>query len=179
LPKKDTEIEKRAKLIIKYREMKIRKKEQNGDIVTYHLVKGGKKYLMQCISNQKNIGIAYVRDLKEIVNENEAAKGIIVTDTKFTWSARHNAPRHNVELIPHTIPTFDIFKHKLVPLAELLSEEERDDIVSKYHAKPHQFPWMYSKDPISIILGAISGDIVRFTSESETAGTSISYRYVS
>ena len=63
-------------------------------------------------------------------------------------SAIHNAPSLNVELIPPTIPTFDIFRHKLVPSGELLSKEEKDAVVEKYHAKPYQFPWMESKDPM-------------------------------
>ncbi|MBC8223454.1 restriction endonuclease [Candidatus Bathyarchaeota archaeon] len=179
MPRKDTDIEKRAKLIIKYRKMRVRKREKNEDIIKYSLLKDDKKYVMQCISNQRNVGIAYVRDLRDIVGEADAEGGIILTDSKYTWSARHNAPRLNIELIPRTIPTFDIFRHKLVPSGELLSKEEKDAVVEKYHAKPYQFPWMKSKDPISIILGAKSGDIVRFTSESRTAGTSVSYRYVS
>ena len=179
LPNQDTAIEKRAKLIIKYRNMRVTKNEKNGDIITYHLSKDGKEYVMQGIGNQNNIGIAYVRELNELVDEVEAENGIIVTDTKYTYSARSNAPKLGVELVPPTIPTFDIFKHKLVPRAEILSDEERDDVINKYHAKPFQFPWMKSKDPVSIILGAKSGDIVRFASDSETAGTSVTYRYVS
>jgi DNA-directed RNA polymerase subunit H len=161
MSRKDTAIEKRAKLIIKY-----------------SLVKDDKKYVMQCICNQRTVGIAYVRDLRDLVEETDAEGGIILTDSKYTYSAKHNAPNLNVELIPPTIPTFDIFKHELVPYAEKLSEEEKDALVKKYHAEPYQFPWMKSKDPISIILGARSGDIVRFTSDSETAGTAVSYRYV-
>ena len=176
--KNETDIEKRAKLIIKYRKMKVREKEKNEDITTYRLTKGGKKYVMQCVCNQRNVGIANVRDLRDLIAEAEADEGIILTDSKFTWSARHNAPGMNVELVPTTIPTFDIFKHKLVSPAEILSEEERDAVIRKYHAKPHQFPRMRSKDPVSIILGAKSGDIVRFKQDSETAGLTVTYRYV-
>ncbi len=102
----------------------------------------------------------------------------MLTDSKFIWMARHNAPRLDVELIPSSIPPFDIFNHKLVPRAVLLSEEEGCVVLEKYHAEPYQFPWMKSKDPISIILGAKSGDIARFTLESVTAGMSVKYRYV-
>ncbi len=31
-----------------------------------------------------------------------------------------------IELIPPSLPAFDIFEHALVPLHELLSKEERD-----------------------------------------------------
>ncbi len=39
MPRKDTNIEKRAKLIIKYRKMRVRKKEKNEDIIKYSLLK--------------------------------------------------------------------------------------------------------------------------------------------
>jgi len=160
--KNETDIEKRAKLIIKYRKMKVRNKGKNEDITTYRLTKGGKRYVMQCVCNQRNVGIAHVRDLRDLIAEAEADGGIILTDSKYTYSAKHNAPGMNVELIPTTIPTFDIFKHKLVSPAEILSDEERDAVIERFHAKPYQFPRMRAKDPVSIILGARSGDIVRF-----------------
>ena len=174
----ETAIEKRAKLIIKYRKMKVRKKETNGDLITYRLTKGGKKYVMQCVCNQRNVGIANVRDLRDLIGEAEAEEGIMLTDSKYTYSAKHNAPSMNVDLVPPTIPTFDIFKHKLVSPAEILSGEERDAVLERYHAKPHQFPKMRTKDPVSIILGARRGDVVRFKQESELAGLNVTYRYV-
>ncbi len=176
--KNESDIEKRAKLIIKYRKMKVRKKEKNGDLTTYRLTKGGKKYIMQCVCNQRNVGIAYVRDLRDLVDEVEAEEGIILTDSKYTYSAKHNATSMNIDLVPPTIPAFDIFKHKLVSPAEILSEEERDAVLERYHAKPYQLPKMRTKDPVSIILGARSGDIVRFKNDSETAGSNVTFRYV-
>ncbi|MCW3989429.1 MAG: DNA-directed RNA polymerase subunit H [Candidatus Bathyarchaeota archaeon] len=83
-----------------------------------------------------------------------------------------------VELVPHTLPTFDIFKHKLVSPTEILSEEERERIIKFYHAEAYQFPWIKGSDPVSIILGAKPGDILRKSGYSETAGTHVSYRYV-
>lgn len=176
--KNETAIEKRAKLIIKYRKMKIRKKEKNGDLTTYRLTKGGKKYVLQCVCNQRNVGIAYVRDLRDLVDEVEAEEGIMLTDSKYTYSAKHYAPSMNVDLVPSTIPAFDIFEHKLVSPAEILSDEERDVVLERYHAKSYHFPKMRSKDPVSIILGARRGDIVRFNQDSLTAGLNVTYRYV-
>ncbi|MCW3978767.1 MAG: DNA-directed RNA polymerase subunit H [Candidatus Bathyarchaeota archaeon] len=83
-----------------------------------------------------------------------------------------------IELIPPTLPTFDIFKHELVSPAEILTEEERERILKFYHSEPYQFPWIKASDPVSIILGARPGDILKITANSETAGTYVSYRYV-
>ena len=171
-------VEKRASLVIKYRKLKVNKKEEEGDKTTYFLSRGDSNPVFLCIVGQRTIGIAYVRELRDLVEETGADKGVIVTDGKYTYSAKANAPKMGIELIPPTLPTFDIFKHKLVSPAEILSEEERERIIKFYHAKPFQFPWIKASDPVVIILGAGLGDILRMTAHSETAGTYVSYRYV-
>ncbi|MCX6642116.1 MAG: DNA-directed RNA polymerase subunit H [Candidatus Bathyarchaeota archaeon] len=80
--------------------------------------------------------------------------------------------------MPPTLPTFDIFEHKLVPLHEIVAEEEIEELTKRFHAQPFQFPWIKSSDPISIILGAKAGAVLKVTQKSQTAGTAISYRYV-
>ena len=171
-------VEKRASLLIKYRKLKVKKKEKEGDKTTYFLSRGDSNPIFRCIVGQRTIGIAYVRELRDLVEETGADKGVIITDVKYTYSAKANAPKLGVELVPPTLPTFDIFKHKLVSPTEILSEEERERIIKFYHAEPFQFPWIKASDPVSIILGAKPGDILKTSGHSETAGTHVSYRYV-
>jgi DNA-directed RNA polymerase subunit H (RpoH/RPB5) len=171
-------VEKRAALIIKYRKMKIKKKEKDGNKITYFLSRGTSNPLFLCIANQKTIGIGYIRELKKLIDEKGAKKGAIVTDGKYTYSAKANALKMGIELIPPTLPTFDIFKHKLVSPTEILTDEERERVIKFYHSKPYQFPWIKVSDPVSIILGAKPGDILMTSAQSETAGTYVSYRYV-
>ena len=174
-----TEIEKRAKLVIKYRKMKVRKKEVDEDNNTnYYLLRNNEKIILQCITGERVIGIAFIRALSKLVEESGCEKGIIVTDVKYTYSAKHNAPKYKIELIPKTLPTFDLFKHKLVSPAELLNEEEKQEIIKKYHAEPYQFPRIPSRDPVSILLGAVPGDIIKLRTDSVTSGEAISYRHV-
>ena len=171
-------VEKRASLLIKYRKLKVKKKEREGEKTTYFLSRGNSTPIFLCIAGQRTIGINYVRELRDLIEETGANKGAIITDGKYTYSAKHNAPKLGVELVPPTLPTFDIFKHKLVSPTEILSEEERERIIRLYHAESFQFPWIKASDPVSIILGAKPGDILKMSSSSETAGTYISYRYV-
>jgi DNA-directed RNA polymerase subunit H (RpoH/RPB5) len=174
-----TDIEKRAKLIIKHRKMKVRKKEVDDDNNTnYYLLRNNEKSILQCITGERVIGIAFIRELSKLVEESDAEKGIIVTDVKYTYSAKANAPKYKIELIPKTLPTFDLFKHKLVSPGEILNEEEKQEIIKRYHAEPYQFPRIPHRDPVSILLGAVPGDIIKFRNESVTAGVAISYRHV-
>ena len=178
MSKSKSAVEKRASLLIKYRKLKVKKKEKEGDKTIYFLSRGDSNLIFLCIVGQRTIGIAYVRELRDLVEETEADKGIIISDGKYTYSAKHNAPKLGVELIPRTLPTFDIFKHKLVSPTEVLSEEERERIIKFYHAEAYQFPWIKGSDPVSIILGAKPGDILKVSGISQTAGTHGKYRYV-
>ena len=170
--------EKRADLIIKYRNLKVENKEQEDQQITYHLSRGDEKFIMQILIDQKTIGIAFVRELKDIVEEAEATKGILVGGGKYTYSAKANAPKLKVELIPPSLPTFDLFQHKYDSPAELVSEEGKQALLEKYHSPLYQYPWIKVSDPVSIILGAGPGDVIKINLESQTAGLSVSYRYV-
>ena len=178
LKKAKTLEEKRAALIIKYRNLSVDSVEKDEDKIIYHLSKDDKKYLMHILLNLKTIGIAFIRQLRDKIKEEEVAGGIIVADGKYTYSARSNAPEMDIELIPASLPIFDIFEHDLVPVHDILSEEERSQVAEKYHAEPYQFPWVKATDPISIIVGAKPGDVLRIIQKSETAGLYEGYRYV-
>jgi len=176
--KPKTEEVKRAELVIKYRKLKVDKEEKEDSRITYFLSRGEENYIMRVLIDQPTIGIAFVRELRDLVEEHEAKKGILVGKGKYTYSAKSTAPKIKVELIPPTLPTFDIFEHHLVPKSEIVSEELKKELIERYHAKPFQYPWIKSSDPVSIILGAEPGDIIKVVSDSETAGVSESYRYV-
>ncbi|MBD3171585.1 DNA-directed RNA polymerase subunit H [Candidatus Bathyarchaeota archaeon] len=84
----------------------------------------------------------------------------------------------SIELIPSSIPTFDVFEHAFIPIHKILTEEERKEVAEKYHAEPYQFPWIKAADPISILIGAKPGDVVKVIQKSQTAGRYEGYRYV-
>lgn len=178
LEKARTLEEKRAALIIKYRNFTIDAVEKEEEKLVYRISREDQKYIMHILLNQKTIGIAFVRNLRDQLEAEEVTGGIIVSDGKYTYSARSNAPEMRIELIPASLPTFDVFEHSYVPLHEIVTEDERKAISVKYHAEPYQFPWIRSTDPVSIILGAQPGDVLKITQKSETAGKYFSYRYV-
>jgi len=170
--------EKRAALIVKYRRFNVDAVEKAEDKLVYRLSRGDQKYIMHVLMSQSTIGISYIRDLKDQVDAEQVQGGIIVGDGKYTYSARSMAPEMGIELIPPSLPAFDIFQHKLVPLHEIVGEEEKKALAVRYHAQPFQFPWIKAADPIAIILGAKPGDVVKITQKSETAGKYDTYRYV-
>jgi len=73
---------------------------------------------------------------------------------------------------------FSVFEHELVPKHIVLSKEEAEEVLKKYHVKPHQLPYIKKNDPAIKEIGAKPGDIVKIIRKSPTAGEAIAYRYV-
>ena len=73
---------------------------------------------------------------------------------------------------------FKITDHMLVPKPELMPPEESAAILKQYNSSPHEFPFVLSTDPAAKSIGAKAGDFLKVTRASETAGTTIYYRYV-
>jgi len=178
LDKAKTLEEKRAALLIQYRDLIVDSVEKEEGKIIYRLSRGDEIYLLHILLNKKTIGIAYIRDLRDQIETEGVTGGIVVGDGKYTYSARSNAPNMRIELIPPSLPTFDIFEHDLVPLHILLSPEERKAVAEKYHSEPYQFPWIKGTDPICYIIGAKAGDVLKIMQKSQTAGNYESYRYV-
>ena len=72
----------------------------------------------------------------------------------------------------------DILKHQLVPKHEILKPEEREKLLADLKIQPYQLPWIKLSDPVVKRIGAKTGDIIKITRESPTAGKTIAYRVV-
>jgi len=72
----------------------------------------------------------------------------------------------------------DIMRHNLVPLHEIVSEEEQNKIMKKYNVTPDQLPKILHTDPVSIFIGAQPGQIIKVTRKSRTAKEAVAYRLV-
>lgn len=93
---------------------------------------------------------------------------------KTTKNAR-TVKRRKIE---EEVPPFKVSTHFLIPKHELLTREESEKVVASYNATPGQFPYILTTDAIAKEIGAKAGDFVKITRKSETAGSSVYYRYV-
>ena len=175
----DPILDKKVKVLTDLRSYKLMEREEGkeGEFMTIKNRKG-KKLLVWAIVGVETIGIRYVNQLSKKVESQGLDGGIIISNGKYTYSARSNAPKRGVELIPPTFPSFNIFEHYLVPKHEILSPEEKEDVLKKYRVEPYQFPLIKTSDPIAKVIGARFGDLIRIVRQSPTAGEYVSYRYV-
>ena len=73
---------------------------------------------------------------------------------------------------------FDITKHELVPLHEIISEDGKKELFEKYNITPDQLPKILETDPVSTSIGAKPGQIVKIIRKSHTAKEAVAYRLV-
>lgn len=172
-------VEKKTDVLINIRRYKVLKKEETKNAISYCIkMKDGKKGIIWAVTTDGTVGVAYITQLKKAMDEAEIEKGIITTIGKYTHTAKSRAKKKGIELIPKIFPSFKIFDHDLVSKHELLTPEEKQDILEKFKMNPYQLPRIKASDPAIIAVGGKPGDIVRVIRNSPTAGKYIAYRYV-
>lgn len=80
----------------------------------------------------------------------------------------------NVEILENIFP-FDFMKNAIVPECHLLTEEEKEAIVSISGTPSYKFPKMEQNDPIAVRFGAKIGDILYIK---RNGGLELSYRVI-
>jgi len=171
--------ERKARNLLKLRRFKLIKREEKENVISLLAkVPGERKYVLVWSIIARVVGVAYVEKLKKAMKEAGAEKGMMVANTRYTFAAKKRSKKYDIELIPKRFPSFDIFKHELVPKHEVLSPEELKNLLETYRVKPYQLPRIRASDTAAIAIGAKPGDVVKITRKSVTAGQSVSYRYV-
>jgi DNA-directed RNA polymerase subunit H len=172
--------ERKAEVLIKLRGYKLIKKQKHEDAIGYivEIPKEKQKSLVWCVPGETTVGINSINRLGKAMKDAELERGIIVTDGRYTHAVKQGAKKKKIELLPKTFPAFDIFQHKIVPKQEILSEQEKNELLMKFKVQPYQLPQISSVDPTVKAIGARPGDVLRITRRSPTAGEHIAFRYV-
>ena len=172
--------ERKARVLIGLRGYKLIKREQVKEIVSF-LVESPKEkenMLIWCIPTEGTVGVQYVNQLKKAMKEAQVEKAIIVSSGRYTQAAKTLAKKKEIEFIPRIFPSFNIFDHTLVPKHEIISDEEKQKLLTQYRIQPYQLPQIRASDPAAKAIGAKTGDILRITRKSPTSGEYTLYRYV-
>ncbi len=73
---------------------------------------------------------------------------------------------------------FNVLNHDLVPIHELLTDEEARSLLTFYNINPEQLPKILASDPAAMAVGAKANQVVRIRRKSKTAGQAVAYRLV-
>jgi DNA-directed RNA polymerase subunit H len=172
--------ERKAEVLIKLRGYKLLKKENYKEAIAYliHMPKEKEKAIIWCILGETTVGIAAINLLQKVMKEKEIERAIVITEGRYTHAVKQGAKKKKIELLQKSFPVFDIFEHALVPKHEILSEEERKQLLAQFKVQPYQMPQVKANDPAVKAIGGKPGDILKIIRKSATAGEHAAYRYV-
>lgn len=71
-----------------------------------------------------------------------------------------------------------LMENRMVPWHEVVSAEEKAQILKKYGLAADRMPQILRDDPAILEIGAKPGDLIRIYRKSPTAGESVYYRIV-
>ncbi len=176
----ETVEERKAEVLIKLRKYKLLEKEKFEGAFGYtiEIPDDKENAIIWCILEQATVGIVAMNQLYKVMKEKELDRAIVITEVRYTHAVKQGAKKKKVELLLKSFPVFDIFEHALVPRHEILSEKEKNQLLTGYKVKPYQMPQIGSTDPAVKAIGAKPGDVLRIIRKSSTAGEHIAYRYV-
>jgi len=172
--------ERKAQELIKSRGYQLIKRGEEKGVISLLVTvpEEGKEAVIWCLSIRETVGVRFLHQLKKVMEAEGAERGIIIARSQYSYAAKTEAKSSGIELVPRIFPSFDIFEHALVPLHEVLTEEEGKEVLAQYRVQPHQLPWIWASDSTVKAIGGKPGDIIRITRDSPTAGKYVSYRYV-
>lgn len=73
---------------------------------------------------------------------------------------------------------FNVLEHELVPDHILLTEEETQEVLTRYKITKGQLPKIKTSDVVVKQINAKPGDVIKIIRKSLTAGKAVAYRLV-
>lgn len=126
------------------------------------------------------VGVSTVKQYIKSMENEKVNRAIIIVDNITTFSRQLSDQYTNlyIEYFKRNELIIDKMSHILVPKHELISDEEKKELLSLYKCKDIHLPKIYNTDPIAKYFGAKKGQVFKITRHSETSGESIYYRIV-
>lgn len=155
-----------------------KKSEENKIAFLYFKNAQGQPVIIHYTIKNETTGVAYIRDLTKKFEKKKVKQRIFIGTGKVTRSALNELKDKNIEYIPADLVLMDILEHEFVPKHEILSEDEKENLLAQLKVPQGALPGILKSDPVTRVIGAELGDIIKITRKSDTAGVTIIYRLV-
>ncbi|XP_024989053.1 DNA-directed RNA polymerase V subunit 5C [Cynara cardunculus var. scolymus] len=118
--------------------------------------------------------------LFNIPNKESLHRIIIVLQDKMNHFARtvFDEFQVKVEMFPITELFVNITTHVAAPKHEILTTEEKEQLLKKYELADNKIPYMLATDAIARYYGLEKKQVVKVTYNSNITGSFVTYRYV-
>ena len=137
--------------------------------------------LIVFFTEDTNVGVKPIRQFVQTMSDKNIMRAIVVIRQSITPAAQkimQSLPKLKFEMFYEAELLVNITEHQLVPKHELLTADERKELLKRYHLRETQLPRIYQQDPVAKYFGLKRGDVVRILRASETAGRYVTYRLV-
>ena len=136
--------------------------------------------LLVFFTEDESVGIKPIKKICERMMGQGIMKGILIFKQALTPAARkvvqEMAPKYQLELFHEADLLVNITMHTLVPVHEVLTDDEKKTLLAKYRLKETQLPRIQPTDPVARYYGLKRGQVVKIIRPSETAGKYVTYR---
>ncbi|KAI3620464.1 hypothetical protein CBS9595_002431 [Malassezia furfur] len=131
-------------------------------------------------STERNVGVKTMRQFISVLEEKNITRGIIIWSDKMTSAAKKVIEAMRLQLVledfEEAFLLVNITHHQLVPKHEVLTPDEKAELLQRYRLKESQLPRIQQSDPVARYFGLTRGQVVKITRPSETSGRYCSYR---
>lgn len=130
-------------------------------------------------SMEESIGIKYIVKVSEKMVTSKISHCILVYPKNVTSSAKkymEKSSKFKIEAFSEEGLLVNITKHKLMPLHQVLTEEEKKRFLNESRLLESQLARIQLQDPVAKYYGMKRGDIVRIIRRSDTAGKYATFR---
>lgn len=131
----------------------------------------------------QKVGVKEIKVYAERMKEERTHKSIIVVQTNLTPFAKQcilemcQSSKFTMEHFMETELLVNITHHMFVPTHEILSADEKTQLLVRYKVRDNQLPRIQQNDPVARYFGMQRGQVVRIVRPSETAGRYVTYRF--
>ncbi|KAL7674910.1 hypothetical protein ACOME3_001181 [Neoechinorhynchus agilis] len=142
----------------------------------------GTDTLLVSFADEEKIGTGFLKNTMGQLEKEKCKHCIIISKGALTPSAKQFISQDSNDVrFEHFLDrelVINVTEHELVPVHVVLSEEEKQSVLSKYMVRENQLPRMLTSDPVARYFGLQRGVLVRIIRNSETAGRYVTYRLV-
>ncbi|CAL5201478.1 unnamed protein product [Lathyrus oleraceus] len=116
----------------------------------------------------------------QIVDHGNPSRLILVVQSKMTSCARKDLEicQYKVEIINLNDLMVNVTKHVLQPKYEILTANEKQELLKKYRVEEKQLPLMQRTDAIASYFGLEKGQVVKISHSGEMFNSLVTYRCV-